>query len=67
MMMKKEKDLSFFKRLLMPTIALAGCIFMILAACFAHGKAVIAYLIIFAVIMIIGILFGKTKESFSTR
>jgi len=67
MMMKKEKDLSFFKRLLMPTIALAGCIFMILAACFAHGKAVIAYLIIFAVIMIIGILFGKTKESFSAR
>ena len=59
MMIRKEKDLSFFKRFVMPIISLAGCIFMIIAACFSHGMSVVAYLIIFAIIMGIGALFSK--------
>ncbi|MGV8983603.1 amino acid permease, partial [Clostridium sp.] len=59
MIMKKEKDLNSFKRFIMPTISLAGCIFMIIAACFSHGIAVVAYLIIFAIIMAIGGFFSK--------
>jgi|GEM_PF-2990327 len=59
MIMKKEKDLSSFKRFIMPTISLAGCIFMIIAACFSHKMEVVAYLIIFAIIMAIGALFSK--------
>lgn len=62
MMMVKEKDLSTFKRFIMPTLALAGCVFMIYAACISHGKAVIAYLIIFAITMIIGAFYSKKKE-----
>lgn len=61
MMMKREKDLSFFKRFVMPIIALAGCFFMIIAACFAHKMAVIAYLIIFAIIMFIGSMFANSE------
>jgi APA family basic amino acid/polyamine antiporter len=61
MMMKKEKDLSFFKRFVMPIIALAGCFFMIIAACFSHKIAVVAYLIIFAIIMLIGAMFSHKK------
>jgi len=62
MIMKKEKDLSLFKRFIMPTISLAGCLFMIIAACFSHGIAVVAYLIIFAVIMAIGTLFSNKAK-----
>ena len=54
MMMSKEKDLSTFKRFVMPMLSIIGCIFMVVAACFAHGMAVVYYLIIFAIIMIIG-------------
>jgi APA family basic amino acid/polyamine antiporter len=57
MMIKKEKDLNFFKRFVMPIISLAGCIFMIIAACFSHKMAVVAYLIVFAIIMIFGSMF----------
>jgi basic amino acid/polyamine antiporter, APA family len=58
MMIKKEKDLSFFKRFVMPILSLAGCTFMIIAACFSHKMAVVAYLIVFAVIMLIGTMFA---------
>ncbi|MBW9173024.1 APC family permease [Clostridium estertheticum] len=61
MMMKKEKDLNSFKRFIMPIISLAGCLFMIVAACFSHRISVVAYLIVFAIIMAIGALFSKKR------
>ena len=61
MMMKKEKDLNSFKRFIMPIISLAGCLFMIVAACFSHRISVVAYLIVFAIIMAIGVLFSKKQ------
>lgn len=57
MLIVKEKDLSPFKRFLMPILAIAGCVFMMVAAWFAHGMSVVYYLIIFAVIMVIGVVF----------
>lgn len=64
MMIKKETGLGFFKRYFMPTLAILACIFMVVAACFSHGKAVIAYIIVFAVVMLLGYLlnFGKNKN-----
>lgn len=61
MMMKKEKDLSSFKRFVAPVVSIAGCIFMIIAACFSHKIAVVAYLIVFAIIMIFGAVFSNKK------
>lgn len=55
MMMKKEKDLPLFKRIIMPSIATLGCVFMIVAAIFSHKWAVVAYLAIFAVFMGFGV------------
>jgi APA family basic amino acid/polyamine antiporter len=55
MVIKKETDLSPFRRFVMPVLALCGCLFMIVAACFAHGKAVAWYLLVFAVVMVIGV------------
>lgn len=62
MMIRKEKDLNFFKRIVMPIISLAGCLFMIIAACFSHKMAVVAYLIVFAVIMLIGTMFALSPQ-----
>ncbi|KPU45382.1 serine/threonine exchanger SteT [Oxobacter pfennigii] len=61
MIMKKETSLSFFNRFAAPIVALAGCVFMIIAACFSHKMAVVSYLIIFIVVMIIGTMFAQKK------
>lgn len=52
MFMVKSKGLNFFNRILMPCLSLAGCVFMIIAAWFAHGMAVVAFLIVFFVVMV---------------
>ena len=59
----KQKDLGFFKRILMPLLGVAGCLFMGYAAVVSHGKAILSYLVIFAVIMAIGAFFSKEKKS----
>lgn len=75
MFMKKAKDLNPLKRFVIPCLAIAGSIFMIIAAVFAHGiqpyaeaKAngtfscpILAYLIVFAVVVIIGLFFMNKK------
>ncbi|MBO4978899.1 MAG: APC family permease [Clostridia bacterium] len=66
--MKKEKELGFVRRFLLPAVSIAACAFMVFAAVYAHGitpylaaKAegrfafpVLFYLIVFAVIMLAG-------------
>ena len=64
-MMIKEKDLGFGKRFVMPILALCGSVFMCYAAYVAHGVAVFWYLLLFAVIMLVGAFFRggeKTAE-----
>lgn len=70
-MIIKEKDMSVFKRFVMPILAILGCVFMVFAAVWAHGiiplkqsladgtfvMPVLFYLIIFGVIEGIGSLF----------
>ncbi len=56
MMMKKERSLSTFKRFIMPSLAICACIFMVIAAYYAHGQAVFYYLIIFAAVMAVGMI-----------
>lgn len=63
MFMKKEKELGTFKRFIAPTIALGACIFMIVAACYAHGMAVAYYLVVFVVIMAVGLLLMNSKKA----
>lgn len=58
-MMVKEKSLSVVKRFIVPVIAIVLCIFMVFAACIAHGIDVLYYLIIFAVIMLIAVPFYR--------
>ena len=60
--MRKEKDQSVFRRFIMPALTLCGCLFMIYACVLSHKKAVVWYLIVFAVVMAIGLLLYKKKE-----
>lgn len=53
-MMRREKSLSTFKRFVMPTLGICGCVFMVYAAFASHGDVIWYYLIVFAVLMIVG-------------
>lgn len=46
----------------MPVLAICACLFMVVAAYYAHGQAVFYYLIIFAVIMAIGMIVNKNTQ-----
>lgn len=63
MFMKKEKELTFFNRFLMPCLSLLGCIFMIIAAWFAHGMAVVAFLIVYFIVMVLGALILRLNKA----
>ncbi len=74
--MKKEKEMGVFKRFVLPGFSIVACLFMVFAAAYAHGitpylaaKAngafsfpVLFYLIVFAVIMILGAIFRKPSK-----
>lgn len=60
--MMSYKDLSGFQRYVAPIVSICGCVFMVVAACFAHRTAVVAFLIIALVVMAAGMLFIKGKE-----
>jgi APA family basic amino acid/polyamine antiporter len=60
--MKKEANLSTFKRYIMPSLAVFGSLFMMFAACFSHGMAVVAYLAIFGAVMLAGAFFSRERE-----
>lgn len=77
MWMKKEKDLGVFKRFILPSLSMVACAFMVFAAIYAHGitpyKAaaaegkfscpVLFYLIVFAVVIIIGYFFSDSYKN----
>ncbi len=74
--MIKEKDMKAFNRFILPTISILACLFMVFAAVYAHGITpylaakeagkfsfpVLFYLVLFAVIMIIGAIFKKKNK-----
>lgn len=74
--MRKATDMSFGKRYVAPALGIIGSLFMVIAAIYAHGIQpyqaaaaegrfacpVLFYLIIFAVIMIVGIALNKKKK-----
>ena len=52
--MRKEKDQPILRRFILPSLALCGSIFMVIASIFSHRMGCVWYLIVFAVIMILG-------------
>ena len=60
--MRTEGDLPVLTRFVLPALALCGSLFMIYAAIYAHGMAVVAYLSIFAVVMLAGAVLAKSTH-----
>ncbi len=54
--MVKNRELSFAKRFLLPSLSIVGSGIMVAASIFRHGIATLYYLIVFAVIMLLGII-----------
>lgn len=65
----KEKDLHPVKRFVLPILSIAGCAFMMIASILRHGMGNVYYIIVFAVIMLLGIipLYLKKKNGISTE
>ena len=61
MLIVKGKELNVFKRFIMPILSIAGAGIFIYAAITKHGIANLGFLIIAAVIMIIGAFFAKPR------
>lgn len=62
MWMKKEKEQSVGRRFVLPCLAIAGSLFMVYASIVGHKMENFWYLIVFAVIMLIGgLLRGKKR------
>ncbi|MDD4286124.1 MAG: APC family permease [Eubacteriales bacterium] len=57
--MKKGEDHDFFKGKLMPALGILGSLFMIYAAYVSHGMAILAYLIVFFAVQLIGMFYMK--------
>ncbi len=60
--MRKEKDQNTLKRFILPILAFCGSVFMVIACIIGHGMACFWYLIVFAVIMVIGYLVDSSRK-----
>ncbi len=60
--MRKEKDQPVLRRFILPILALCGSLFMVLACALSHRMACVWYLIVFAVIMVLGGIVNKSKK-----
>ena len=64
-MMRRERDLGYGKRFILPGLSIVGCIFMVVAAVIGHGIDMAWYLLIFFLITALGswFLHKKREES----
>ena len=60
--MRKEKEQNVLRRFVMPALAMCGSIFMVIACIFSHGWGCLWYMIVFAVIMLIGFLLDQSRK-----
>lgn len=61
--MMGNKEFTGAKRIIAPLLAIAGSVFMVIAAIYAHGPKIPGYLILFVVIMAFGFLFMKKQKT----
>ena len=61
-MMRRSKDLHPVKRFVLPTLSIISCLFMIFCAFYAYKVQAFYYLIVFAVIMLIGLMFYRDSK-----
>lgn len=62
MWMVKSRDVGILKRFVIPTLAIAGSLFMIYSCIRAHGMANVWFLLLTAVVMAVGAFFCNEKK-----
>ena len=60
--MRKATGQNPLRRFVMPSLALCGSVFMVVACIFSHGIACIWYLTVFAAVMVVGLLVYKSYK-----
>ena len=60
--MRRERSLSVLRRFILPGLAIAGSLFMIVACIFSHRMGCLWYLIVFAAVMLLGKLADRSKK-----
>jgi len=60
--MRKEKDQPALRRFVLPVLACCGSAFMVVACVIAHKWACLWYLIVFAVVMVLGGVLDQSKK-----
>ena len=66
MMMKREKEMRFFPRFVLPLLAIVCCLCMVAACAFVHRTQMLGYLLVFAVDSGIGIVFYRRQKSLNS-
>ena len=65
--MAKSKGEGFFRRTIIPAVAIIGSLFMVYATILAHGINCVWYLIVFALIMILGMVLKNSSKRCSGK
>ena len=60
--MRKETDQPIVKRFVLPSLAFCGSVFMVIACILSHKWGCFWYMIVFAVVMVIGGLLDKSRK-----
>ena len=60
--MRKEKDQPVLRRFILPILALCGSIFMVIACALSHRMGCVWYLIVFAVVMVLGAIVDRRRK-----
>ncbi len=60
--MRKEKEQNLLRRFVLPILAMCGSVFMVVACALSHKMGCVWYLIVFAVVMVIGGLVEKNRK-----
>ena len=60
--MRKEKGQNLLKRFILPGLALCGSVFMVVASILSHGWGCFWYLIVFAIVILLGLLLNRPKQ-----
>ena len=63
MIMRKERQWGVFKRFVMPALSICGCVFMLTAAAVSHKSDALFYLLFFALVMLLGALLNRKKNT----
>lgn len=62
--MKKSKGEPVFKAVIVPSLAIISCLFMVAAAFMSYGVDIVYYLLVFGLFMSVGVIFnGKGKKA----